>query len=154
MIFIGRLSRGLELEAGALRVSPQPTLASVSRPSSSSFSILEAPPSPPSERTFRRSTVVYDDATIVSQTTVLTTFMREISSLARQITPLRLSLNPSPGSLSPDILSTLIFSHPRYQAIFGRTKATVFNGTEQFYEPQMQNCRATYYMIYMKNAVI
>lgn len=88
-------------------------------------------------------------ATIVSQTTVLTTFMREISSLARQITPPRLSLNPSPASLPPpptDTLSTLISSHSWNQAILARTKATVFNRAGHFYEPGIteQNYRATY----------
>lgn len=42
---------------------------------------------------FCRSMIVSGDATIVSKTAVLTTFMREISGLARQITPLRSSLN-------------------------------------------------------------
>lgn len=71
------------------------------------------------------------------------TFMREISGLARQITPLRLLLNPSPAS-SLYVLSTLISSHPWYQAFLGRTKATIFNRMGHFYEPRMQNYKVTY----------
>ncbi|KYQ59399.1 hypothetical protein ALC60_01571 [Trachymyrmex zeteki] len=70
--------------------------------------------------------------------------MREISGLARQITPLRLLLNPSPAS-SLYVLSTLISSHPWYQAFLGRTKATIFNRMGHFYEPRMQNYKVTYY---------
>lgn len=73
-------------------------LSSVSRSSSSSSSSVLEAPLPTFGTNFCRSAVVFNGATIVSQTTVLTTFMREISSLARQITPLRLSLNPSPAS--------------------------------------------------------
>lgn len=145
MIFIGRLLRGLEAEAAALRVS----LSSLFRVCLSTLLLLllrsrspssTLPPTfysfPPSQRTFTDLR-----ATIVSQTTVLTTFMREISSLARQITPPRLSLNPSTVSLPPllssDTLSTLISLRPWYQAILACTKAKVFNRAGHFYEPRI-----------------
>ncbi|KYM80632.1 hypothetical protein ALC53_08801 [Atta colombica] len=58
--------------------------------------------------------------------------MREISGLARQITPLRLLLNPSPA-FSLYILSTFISSHPWYQAFLGRTKTTKNKRRERYY---------------------
>lgn len=88
--------------------------STLSRVCFSVFLLLRSRSTPPSLPTFGtnfcRSAVVSNagGATIVSQTTVLTTFMREISSLARQITPLRLSLNLACFSL-PDTFNPYFF---------------------------------------------
>lgn len=90
---------------------------------------------------FCQSMIVPGDATIVSKTAVLTTFMREISSLVRQITPLRSSLNHDRlchKHVYTHTTLSLIFSRPWYQAISGRTKA-VFSRVGHFYESGTQS---------------
>lgn len=155
MIFIGRLSRELEPKAAlrAFRLNP---LAYTFR--FSPCVVHEVPPSTVGAN-FRQSTIVSGDATIVSKTAVLTTFMREISGLVRQITPLRSSLNHdrlyhTHTHTHTRIHTTLslIFSRPWYHAISGRTKA-VFSRVGHFYESGTQSCGTFLSLRRYKNAV-
>lgn len=97
--------------------------------------LLCSPPLSTFGTNFSRSAVVFNGATIVSQTTVLTTFMREILSLARQITPLRLSLNPA----SPQIhFQPLFFRILGIKRFWDEQKPWfLIAETEHFYEPQV-----------------
>lgn len=102
---------------------------------------------------FCRSMIVSGDATIVSKTAILTTFMREISGLVRQITPLRSSLNHDRLYHTHTHTSlSLIFTRPWYQAISGRTKA-VSSRVGHFYESGTQSCGTFLSLRHYKNAM-